>query len=552
MRTCAVCGGQVLEPDARFCGTCGAPMAAQGELPVSQPPPTVLTPGVQARRPGESSPVPRPVSRPTDSVATTLEPTSVAADPGGMAAVKLRARNTGTVVDELRIAVEGPIASWAEVETPVLRLMPGTDATCTIRLRPPLQPLALAGPVSFLVRASSHEHPEEEATESGVLTVGELRALAATIVPATAKASGTTTYEVRVDNRGNRPAEVMLAATDPDEALRLELDPEPQLLPAGGQLRTTLRVTPRTSIALGAAERRAFKVDVLADGRPGATAGGTLVQTARFPGWLPTVGIAAAGIAVLALAGFALGVLPPGPSESPSLIANATDAPSGLVSPSVPPVSDAPPSDEPPSDGPASAEPPSPTPDLTPTPSPTPLPPGACVNGFSWRLITADDRTCVTSKTVKQARADEAAATSRWVNGDYGPQTCIAGYVWREAFSSDLVCVTADVRAMTVLDNERGPFRIAPRTDTCIEGFVWREATPEDHVCVGKPVRNATIQDTITAAQRWYDGAYGPQTCIDGYWWRQVIADDYVCVTQATKDQISIDNAQAQARIAGS
>ena len=551
MRVCAVCGGQVPEPDARFCGTCGAPMAAQGQQPAPMPPPTVLAPGVQARRPGESTPVPRPVSRPTDSVSTTLQPTSVSADPGAMVAVTLRARNTGTVVDELRIAVEGPIASWAEVETPVLRLMPGTDATSAIRLRPPLQPLALAGPVPFLVRVTSHEHPSEEATESGVLTVGELRSLAATVVPTTAKASGTATYEVRVENRGNRPVEVMLAATDPDEALRLELDPAPQVVPAGGQLRTALRVTPRTSIALGASERRTFKVDAVADGRPGATAGATLVQTARFPRWLPTVAMAAAGVAVLAVASFAFGVLPPKAPESPGLVANATDAPSGVVSPSVPPASDEPPSAEPPSSDP-SAEPASPTPDPTPTPSPTPLPPGACVDGYDWRLITVDDKACVTTKTVKQARADEAAASARWVDGAYGPQTCISGYVWREAFPADLVCVTADVRATTILDSERAPFRVAPRTDTCIEGFVWREATPEDHVCVDKAVRNSTIADTITAAQRWYDGAYGPQTCIDGYWWRQVIAEDYVCVDQATKDQIAIDNAQAQSRIAGS
>lgn len=552
MRVCAVCNGQVPEPDARFCGTCGAPMAARGQQPAPAPPPTILTPGVQARRPGESAPVPRPVSRPTDSVATSLQPTSVAADPGAMVSVTLRARNTGTVVDELRITVEGPIASWAEVETPVLRLMPGTDATSAIRFRPPLQPLALAGPVPFLVRVSSHEHPGEQATESGVLTVGELRSLAATVVPATAKASGSTAFEVRVENRGNRPVEVMLAATDPDEALRLDLDPAPQTVPAGGQLRAALRVTPRTSIALGAAERRVFKVDALADGRPGATAGGTLVQTARFPGWLPTVAIATAGVAVLAVAGFAFGVLPPRASESPGLVANATDAPSGLVTPSVAPASIELPSGEPPSDDPASAEPASPTPDPTPTPSPTPLPPGACVDGYEWRLITVDDKACVTTKTVKQARADEAAASSRWIDGEYGPQTCISGYVWREAFPADLVCVTGDVRAMTILDTERAPFRVAPRTDTCIEGFVWREATPEDHVCVDKSVRNATIADTITAAQRWYDGAYGPQTCIDGYWWRQVIAEDYVCVDQATKDQVAIDNAQAQNRIASS
>ena len=186
MRVCAACGREVPEPEARFCGFCGAVMP-QAQAPTEQSP----TPeSIQARRPGEAAPVPRPVSRPTDSVSTSLNPGSVAAEPGGIAMLAIRVRNTGTVVDELRVTVEGPAAAWAEVETPVLRLMPATDGTSTIRLRPPVVPLALAGPVAFTVRVQSREHPDEVASESGVLMVGEVRSLAATVVPATAKSSG--------------------------------------------------------------------------------------------------------------------------------------------------------------------------------------------------------------------------------------------------------------------------------------------------------------------------------------------------------------------------
>ena len=101
MRTCAACGSLVPEPEARFCGTCGAPVpVAGGPQPATiEPAPGAST--IQARKPGETQPFLRPVSRPTDSVATTLSPASVAADPGGLATVAIRARNTGTVVDEL-------------------------------------------------------------------------------------------------------------------------------------------------------------------------------------------------------------------------------------------------------------------------------------------------------------------------------------------------------------------------------------------------------------------------------------------------------------------
>ena len=101
MRVCATCGREVPEAGARFCGFCGAPMPDAPTQPLA-------TGGVQHRRPDETAaPVARPVSQPTDTIATRLDPATIATDPGGTATIALRVRNTGTVVDELRIAVEG-------------------------------------------------------------------------------------------------------------------------------------------------------------------------------------------------------------------------------------------------------------------------------------------------------------------------------------------------------------------------------------------------------------------------------------------------------------
>ena len=52
---------------------------------------------------------------------------------------------------------------------------------------------------------------------------------------------------------------------------------------------------------------------------------------------------------------------------------------------------------------------------------------------------------------------------------------------------------------MTALDNERGPFRLATRTDTCLPEFVWREALAEDHVCVEPWVRDQAVGDNVAA-----------------------------------------------------
>ena len=209
MRVCPTCGREVPEAGARFCGFCGGPMPDAPTEPVA-------TGGVQHRRPDEvAAPVARPVSQPTDTIGTRLDPATIATDPGGTATVTLRVRNTGTVVDELRIVVEGPVAPWAEVEPTVLRLMPGTDGAASIRFRPPRIPLALAGPMGFVVRVHSHERPQEPAMESGVLTVGEVRALGAVVVPATGKSRGGLDYEIRVENRGNVPTDVTVARATP-------------------------------------------------------------------------------------------------------------------------------------------------------------------------------------------------------------------------------------------------------------------------------------------------------------------------------------------------
>jgi hypothetical protein len=523
-------------------------------------PPATIEPApgastVLARRPGESTPLPaRPVSRPTDSVATTLTPATAAADPGGLASVTVRARNTGTVVDELRVTVEGPIAGWAEVETPVLRLMPGTDATSVIRFRPPLVPLALAGQQPFLVRIVSREHPQETATETGVLTIGEVRAVAATIVPATAKSSGTAQFEVRVENQGNRPAEVALVSTDPDEALRLVLDTQLHTIPPGATLRAGLRATPKAGIAFGAAEQHGLRVDVMSEGRPVAHASATLVQQAQLPAWLPRAAIVAGGIAALAVAGFVLGVLPPGrEAATPGIaalpsVAAASLPPETTEPPSAPPSEATSPSEATPTEAPTEA-PPTETPPPTEAP-PTPTPPDACAPGFTWRLTHPEDHVCVTQATVDQARADEAAAASRWTDGAYGPQTCVQGYVWREAYEGDLVCVTGDVRGLTALDNQRAAHRLHTEPGACVEGFVWREALPGDHVCVEPWVRDQAALDNIAAPTRWVDGAYGPQTCVQGYVWREVDPTDLVCVTGDVRTQVKVDDALAAERVA--
>src|SRR4051794_3736930 len=113
------------------------------------------------------------------SVWTSLEPASATVEAGGSTTVTLRVRNTGDIVDESRFVRVGDPALWAHVETPTLRLYPGSTGSVELAFAPPRSPDATAGPNPYGVQIISTEHPEAGTVVEGNLTVTpftELRA----------------------------------------------------------------------------------------------------------------------------------------------------------------------------------------------------------------------------------------------------------------------------------------------------------------------------------------------------------------------------------------
>jgi hypothetical protein len=86
----------------------------------------------------------------------------------------------------------------------------------------------------------------------------------------------------------------------------------------------------------------------------------------------------------------------------------------------------------------------------------------------------------------------------------------------------------------------------------CIQGYVWREATQNDHVCVTPQARQQAWNDNAQQdARRAGSGAYGYETCKSGYVWREATTNDKICVVPATRDQAHYDNSQARQRVQG-
>jgi hypothetical protein len=177
-----------------------------------------------------------------------------------------------------------------------------------------------------------------------------------------------------------------------------------------------------------------------------------------------------------------------------------------------------------------------------------------CLQGYVWRTARPSDLVCVTPATRSQVAYDNSVATSRWVNGAYGPHTCIGGYVWREAYSGDDVCVVPALRTQAGSDNaaaasRKNPARFVYGPNTCTAGYVWRDADLSDYVCVTPATRSQVLYDNAVASGRWVNGPYGPHTCVSGYVWREAYLGDDVCATPAQRSQAGADNAAGPGRV---
>jgi hypothetical protein len=193
-----------------------------------------------------------------------------------------------------------------------------------------------------------------------------------------------------------------------------------------------------------------------------------------------------------------------------------------------------------------------------------------CNHGYVWREAFPGDYVCVTPAVRRQAQEDNAAAGSRYEEGEHGPFTCLAPYVWREAFPGDMVCVTTDrreqvrrenVRAGTVTQSRpsggsrgstpiQGQARGAVPSDDlvraagCKSGFVWREAAPRDRVCVEPTSRQQVQEENAQSANR-----NMANRCKSGFVWREARPEDFVCVTPSVRDQTHQDNMRHPTRI---
>jgi len=150
------------------------------------------------------------------TIALRIDPEDQTVDPGRQAVFTVHVVNQSGVVDRVALDILGPAGAWSSVEPQAVALFPGTDATATVVITPPVgTPL---GPVPIGVRATAETSGFVEVGEAN-LNVGASRSVEAELRPRTATGKRRATSVVVLHNVGNAPTKVQVVATDPDDAI---------------------------------------------------------------------------------------------------------------------------------------------------------------------------------------------------------------------------------------------------------------------------------------------------------------------------------------------
>lgn len=150
------------------------------------------------------------------TIGLRIDPEEQMVDPGRQAVFTIHVVNQSGVVDRVAFDVLGSAGSWSTTDPAAVALFPGTDATATVVVTPPLG--TALGPVPLGIRATAETSGFVEVGEA-TLNVGASRSVEAELHPRTATGKRRATSVIVLHNLGNAPTKVQVVASDPDDAI---------------------------------------------------------------------------------------------------------------------------------------------------------------------------------------------------------------------------------------------------------------------------------------------------------------------------------------------
>lgn len=234
---------------------------------------------------------------PTDPDPTRGDPV-VPVEAGQAANLNVIVRNRSLLVDAYTISVEGFDPAWWKVEPGgATKLMPfsepsGFEAEITIIVEPPASPKALAQdwPVEIVVTPERGGIPTRA---PAIVRILPFSALHGSALPTAVAGRRSAQFEARIENRGNHPADVALAAEDPEGLTRAYTVREGSTqVPPGVLMKIPMEVVPRKRLWYGHSRSSRANVTARALGASDVTFPVTYRQIPLIPRWAPLLLVA--------------------------------------------------------------------------------------------------------------------------------------------------------------------------------------------------------------------------------------------------------------------
>lgn len=200
------------------------------------------------------------------AVSATLRTASVEVQPGGAARCHVLVRNNSAVVDQFVFAVRGDVGDWTEVKPARVNLMPHQEITVELTFSPPRSSEVLAGEHAFALQVSSREDPGGSVVQEGAVVVEPFTEVDAGIVPVTSSSRRRGKHTIAIDNKGNHPHGVEVAAADPDSKLTFKIRPHAPRLEPGTATFVRIAARPKRYFWKGPNRHLPFQVTVIVPG----------------------------------------------------------------------------------------------------------------------------------------------------------------------------------------------------------------------------------------------------------------------------------------------
>jgi hypothetical protein len=229
----------------------------------------------------------------------SFESTQLAVIPGGEARLRLRVRNTGTVVDQFTFEGIGEAAPWMSFEPAQISLFPAMEDSVELVVRPPRDHTAASGPIPFAVRMVSQEDPEGSMVDEGTLHIESFDQRSIELMPRMSSGSRSARHEVAVDNHGNTTISPAFTAIDPDDLVDFEIKPTSLSIEPGLAGFAEVTVRPKQRFWRGEPRRLPFQLVAMEEGREPLAVDGVLLQKPILPRWFWKAVLAALLLLVL-------------------------------------------------------------------------------------------------------------------------------------------------------------------------------------------------------------------------------------------------------------